>query len=98
MERTHPALRDCHGNNVAASRQSAANCAGNSDGGFLPKAATPQAGVDARGVGRGADDAGADWSRRLVTAMLGEDGNLMKADGNSFPEFILGWTIGKNSD
>jgi hypothetical protein len=28
--------------------------------------------------------------------MLGDDGNQMKADGNSFPGFILGWTIGKN--
>ena len=27
---------------------------------------------------------------------LGEDGNQMQADGNSFPEFILGWTIGAN--
>jgi hypothetical protein len=26
--------------------------------------------------------------------MLGDDGNLMPADGNSFPVFILGWTIG----
>jgi hypothetical protein len=26
--------------------------------------------------------------------MLGDDGNLMQADGNSFPVFILGWTIG----
>jgi len=26
--------------------------------------------------------------------MLGDDGNLMQADGNSFPAFILGWTIG----
>ena len=25
---------------------------------------------------------------------LGDDGNQMKADGNSFPVFILGWTIG----
>jgi len=25
---------------------------------------------------------------------LGEDGNQMPADGNSVPEFILGWTIG----
>jgi hypothetical protein len=25
--------------------------------------------------------------------MLGDDGNQMQADGNSFPEFILGWTI-----
>src|ERR1019366_9234058 len=25
---------------------------------------------------------------------LGDDGNLMQADGNSFPVFILGWTIG----
>ena len=25
--------------------------------------------------------------------MLGDDGNQMKADGNSFPVFILGWTI-----
>jgi hypothetical protein len=33
-------------------------------------------------------------SRRLVTAELCEDGNQMKADGNSFPEFILGWTLG----
>jgi hypothetical protein len=33
-------------------------------------------------------------SRRLVAAKLCEDGNQMKADGNSFPEFILGWTIG----
>jgi hypothetical protein len=24
----------------------------------------------------------------------GDDGNLMQADGNSFPVFILGWTIG----
>jgi hypothetical protein len=24
--------------------------------------------------------------------MLGDDGNLMQADGNSFPAFILGWT------
>jgi hypothetical protein len=28
---------------VAASRQSTANCNGNSNGGFLPKAATPKA-------------------------------------------------------
>jgi hypothetical protein len=27
---------------------------------------------------------------------LGDDGNQMKADGNSFPVFILGWTIGAN--
>jgi hypothetical protein len=54
--------------NVAASRQSAANFDGNSNGGFLPKAATPKA----------------DLSRR----------NLMKAEGNSFPEFVLGWTNG----
>jgi hypothetical protein len=27
---------------------------------------------------------------------LGDDGNQMPADGNSFPEFILGWTIGAN--
>jgi len=27
--------------------------------------------------------------------MLGDDGNLMQADGNSFPVFILGWTIGE---
>jgi hypothetical protein len=26
--------------------------------------------------------------------MLGDDGNLMQADGNSFPVFILGWTAG----
>jgi hypothetical protein len=26
--------------------------------------------------------------------MLGDDGNQMMADGNSFPVFILGWTIG----
>ena len=26
--------------------------------------------------------------------MLGDDGNQIKADGNSFPVFILGWTIG----
>jgi len=25
---------------------------------------------------------------------LGDDGNQMQADGNSFPVFILGWTIG----
>ena len=31
------------GADVAASRQSAGNCDGNSDGGFLPKAATPKA-------------------------------------------------------
>jgi hypothetical protein len=33
-------------------------------------------------------------SRRLVTAKQRDDGNLMQADGNSFPEFILGWMIG----
>jgi hypothetical protein len=26
----------------------------------------------------------------------GNDGNRMQADGNSFPVFILGWTIGTN--
>jgi hypothetical protein len=26
--------------------------------------------------------------------MPGDDGNQMMADGNSFPIFILGWTIG----
>jgi hypothetical protein len=26
--------------------------------------------------------------------MLGDDGNQMQADGNSFPVFILGWTFG----
>jgi hypothetical protein len=43
-----------------------------------------------------ADGAGrkTDLSRRLVAVKRSEDGNLMKADGNSFPEFILGWTIG----
>jgi hypothetical protein len=30
-------------------------------------------------------------ARRTV---LGEDENLMPADGNSFPVFILGWTMG----
>jgi len=29
---------------------------------------------------------------------LGDDGNQMQADGNSFPVFILGWTIGAISD
>jgi len=29
--------------------------------------------------------------------MLGDDGNLMQADGNSFPVFILGWTIGRSA-
>jgi hypothetical protein len=28
--------------------------------------------------------------------MLGDDGNQMQADGNSFPVFILGWTIKAN--
>jgi len=46
--------------------------------------------------GRGAPTNGTDWSRRLVAAKLCEDRNLMKADGNSLPEFILGWTIGAN--
>jgi hypothetical protein len=27
---------------------------------------------------------------------LGDDGNQMQADGNSFPVFILGWTIAKS--
>jgi hypothetical protein len=31
---------------------------------------------------------------RARRTMLGDDGNLMQADGNSFPVFILGWTIG----
>jgi hypothetical protein len=31
---------------------------------------------------------------RARRTMLGDDGNLMRADGNSFPVFILGWTIG----
>jgi hypothetical protein len=28
---------------------------------------------------------------------LGDDGNQMQADGNSFPAFILGWTIGRSA-
>jgi len=31
---------------------------------------------------------------RARRTMLGDDGNLMPADGNSFPVFILRWTIG----
>jgi hypothetical protein len=27
---------------------------------------------------------------------LGDDGNQLQADGNSFPEFILRWTNGTN--
>jgi predicted DNA-binding antitoxin AbrB/MazE fold protein len=33
---------------------------------------------------------------RARRTRLGDDGNLMQADGNSFPVFILGWTIGTN--
>jgi len=29
---------------------------------------------------------------------LGEDRNQLKADGNTFPEFILGWTIGEKAE
>jgi hypothetical protein len=32
-------------------------------------------------------------SRICRRAKLGDDGNQMQADGNSFPVFILGWTI-----
>jgi hypothetical protein len=39
-----------------------------------------------------ADDAVADLSRRLVTAKLCEDGNLMVADGMG--KFILQWAVG----
>ena len=37
---------------VAASRQSAANCDRNSNGGFLPKAATPKADLSRRSVAK----------------------------------------------
>jgi hypothetical protein len=39
-----------------------------------------------------ADDAVADLSRRLVTAKLCENGNLMVADGMG--KFILQWAVG----
>jgi hypothetical protein len=69
---------------VAAFRQSAANCDASLDGGFLPKAATLISHSECR-RGNGA---------RGSRTMLGDDGNQMQADGNSFPVFILGWTIG----
>jgi len=47
---------------VAASRQSAADCAGISNGGFLPKAATLEG-------GRGAPANGTDWSRTPHSAL-----------------------------
>src|ERR1035437_8849073 len=48
--------------------------------------------------GRFGTGAMTDWARRLVAGMLGDDGNQMMADGNSFPEFIFGWTIGVAAD
>ena len=36
----------------------------------------------------------ADLSRRLVAVKRSEDGNQVKADGNPFPVFILGWQTG----
>ena len=87
-----------NGTGVAAARQSAANCDGNSNGGFLPKAATPirRAGgrLDATAAFRMPQGQRGAPARRTK---LGDDGNLMKADGNSFPVFILGWTT-KNGD
>ena len=32
--------------------------------------------------------------QRGARTRLGDDGNLMPADGNSLPVFILGWTSG----
>ena len=76
------AFRMPHGKraDVAASRQSAANCDGNSNGGFLPKAATPKA----------------DLLRRSDSPRRNAVKTGAKTEGNSFPEFILGWTIGVN--
>ena len=44
----------------------------------------------------GADRAGEQGQRGAPArrTKLGDDGNQMQADGNSFLEFILGWTIG----
>jgi hypothetical protein len=48
--------------------------------------------------GEGRDEGGRETNSGLVAparrTKLGEDGNLMQADGNSFPVFILGWTMG----
>jgi hypothetical protein len=62
---------------VAASRQSAANCDGNSNGGFLPKAATPKADGAHPQTGR------TGRALRIPNSELATD---------SFPVFILGWT------
>jgi len=63
--------------NVAAPRQSAADCARIQMAAFSRKPLHR----NERGV----------LARRTK---LGEDGNLMQADGNSFPASSLGWTIG----
>jgi len=53
----------------------------------------------ARPVKYGGDN-GKPWRgalfHRARRTKLGDDGNQMQADGNSFPEFSLGWTIGAN--
>ena len=75
-------IRMCSGNgtdlsrrntDVAARRQSAANCPGIHKWRLSPESRYAEGGW-------GAPANGTDWSRRLVTVKLCEDGNLMKAD------------------
>jgi hypothetical protein len=93
------------GADVAASRQSAGNCDGNSDGGFLPKAATPKAETAAGSTlqphsefrrGNGSRRLGA-RSLAMTEIKLGRIPHSALSIphlNGSFPEFILGWTIG----
>ena len=55
-------------------------------------AAHPQPGRTGRAL-RNPNAAGA-TGRVARRTKLGDDGNLMQADGNSFPVFSLGWTFG----
>ncbi len=90
---------------MAASRQSGANCDGNSNGGFLPKAATPKADLSRRN--RMKADGAQPQTGRVVSALCADTFEpqarryirILNSAGatDSFPESILGGRLGQGA-